>query len=201
MSNQTAYPLAWPVGWPRTKFPARSRFGTYYNKPSVAKARDLLTAELSRMGVTRVVLSTNIELRRDGLPYSNQKDPKDSGVAVYFTLNGKSVVLACDKWNTVGDNIWAIAKHIEALRGQDRWGVGSIDQAFTGYLALNEKTQASCWEVLGITAQASEGEIMAAYRSKSKTTHPDAGGSIGAWNELNAAKDIALATVRNRNAR
>jgi hypothetical protein len=75
----------------------------------------------------------------------------DPGIAVYFTLGKKRVVLACDKWAAPQENIYAIAKHVEALRGQDRWGVGSIEQAFAGYMALEERTGPSCFEILGIS--------------------------------------------------
>lgn len=73
----------------------------------------------------------------------------DRGAAVYFEMKGKPVSLACDKWNRVEDNIWAIAKHIEALRGQQRWGVGSIEQAFRGYTALpaiGESSASEWWK-------------------------------------------------------
>lgn len=194
MSEYSAFPLAWPLGWKRTNNPSRSRFGTYYNKPSVAKARDAVIHELSVMRVPdyMVVISTNIALRRDGRPYSNQKEPNDTGAAVYFKMNGKSTVLACDKWNTVGENLWAIAKHIEALRGQDRWGVGSIEQAFAGYVALNEKTEPTCFEILGISADATEQQILDAYRRKARETHPDTGGSAESFSAVVRAKDIAL---------
>ena len=73
------------------------------------------------------MISTNLKLRLDGLPRSDQATPADPGVAVYFELDGKTIVLACDKWNRVADNIYAIAKHVDALRGQDRWGVGTVE--------------------------------------------------------------------------
>lgn len=150
------------------------------------------------MGVPdwNVVISTNVTLRRDGLPYSNQREPDDTGVAVYFKLDGKPTVLACDKWNTVGDNLWAIAKHIEALRGQERWGVGSIAQAFAGYVALNEKTEASCWDTLQISAGATEQQIMDAYRRRARESHPDQGGDSEEFSAVVRAKDIALQSIR-----
>ena len=86
--EQEAFPLSWPLAWPRTKFPGDSRFGTHGRSPTVARARETLNLELGRLGASRVVVSTNIELRRDGQPYSNRRDPSDSGVAVYFTLKG-----------------------------------------------------------------------------------------------------------------
>lgn len=83
-------------------------------------------------------------------------------------------MMACGKWNRAQDNIWAIAKHVEALRGQERWGVGSIEQAFRGYTALPEKSGGvSWWEVLGVAMNASEEQVQAAYRSKAKLLHPD----------------------------
>lgn len=201
-----AFPLSWPLTWPRTKTRSRSRFGTYYHKPTVAKARDHLMQELGRMGCPSwsVVISTNIPVRRDGLPYSNRAEPDDPGVAVYFRVDGKPTVLACDRWTTVGDNIWAIAKHVEALRGQERWGVGSLKQAFAGYAALEEKTERSCWEVLGIPPPVAPGlsltnrtnHVLDAYRRRARETHPDAGGSSEAFAEVVRAKDMALQLIK-----
>lgn len=127
-----AYPLTWPTGWKRTKYPTASRFKT----ATLAAATQGLFRELDLLRATHVVLSTNVELRRDGLPYSNRTPPTDPGVSVWFKLKGRDTVLACDSWNRVPCNVRAIAKHIEALRGQARWGVGNLEQAFTGYAAL-----------------------------------------------------------------
>jgi hypothetical protein len=196
MAEYTAFPLSWPLGWKRSNNAQRSRFGKYWQKPSVAKARDGVIDELRKMRVPdwNVVISTNVSLRRDGLPYSNQKEPSDTGAAVYFKLNGKDCVLACDKWNTVGDNLWAISKHVEALRGQDRWGVGTIEQAFAGYARLNEKTEADCWEILSIPSTSTEQQILDAYRRRARETHPDHGGSAEQFSSVVQAKDIALQT-------
>ncbi len=189
MSEQSAFPLSWPVGWKRTKAPQYSRF----DSPTVAKARDHILAELYRMGVPdyRVVISTNIPLRRDGLPYSNQKEPMDTGVAVYFTLNKSPKALACDKWRTVGENLWSIAKTIEATRGIERWGSVTMEQAFAGYTALPQKTEDSWPEVLGVAQAASMDEILLAYRTKAKTTHPDGGGSQEAFIRIQRAFENA----------
>lgn len=201
MSEYTSFPLSWPLSWKRTTFRTHSRFGRR-NPPTVAQGRDGVIDELRKMKVWdwEVIISTNIPLRRDGLPYSNQKEPSDPGVAVYFKVNKKPTVLACDKWNTVGDNLWAIAKHIEALRGQDRWGVGSLEQAFAGYVALEEKTQASCWEILGIpqsmNGSINENIVMDAYRRKARETHPDTGGTAEAFAEVVRAKDVALQLLK-----
>lgn len=76
-------------------------------------------------------------MRQDGFPYPKQALPADKGVAIYFTLNSRQMCFACDRWDKVQDNIYAIAMTIEALRGIERWGSGSmVEQAFTGFVAL-----------------------------------------------------------------
>lgn len=188
----SAHPLAWPAGKPRTGYPRRASFGTkgdrgYKTEASLAVARARLQDELDRIGASHVVLSTNVELRLDGLPRSGQPEPNDRGVALYFQRSGKPVVLACDRWDRVPDNIIAIAKHIEAIRGMERWGVGTTDQLFAGFEALPAPEQ--WWQVLGVTPDAPPHLIEAAYREKAKTAHPDAGGSDAAMARLNRARD------------
>jgi hypothetical protein len=164
-------------------------------------ALDAVEGELRRLGAVRYMISTNVQTRLDGRPYANQARPRDAGVAVYFTLAEKRVVLPCDKWMTVEENLYAIAKHVEALRGQQRWGVSSLERDFAGYAALNERTEASCWEALGIAPAATEAQIVDAWRAKAKMAHPDVpGGSHEAFASLSQAKDIALATARTAKA-
>jgi hypothetical protein len=201
---ETAYPLTWPLGWPRSKSRDRARFSagkdasytdsagkyirrTVAREASMNDAKKRLQLELDRLGAIHTILSTNVELRLDGTPYSNRKDPADTGAAVYFTLQGKKVVLACDRWDRVPDNIIAIAKHIDALRGQERWGVGSLEQAFRGYQALPSPDYVKPWrEVLGMDITAiDQAEFI--YRTKAKVHHPDRGGNPIQMAELNAA--------------
>lgn len=200
----TAYPLAWPAGWPRhdpawrveSRFGRRNQGWTGRRPPSVAEGTSFIFAELKRMAVEdwSVVISTNIELRLDGLPYSNRRDPEDSGAAVYWTGfdDRKKHVLACDKYKSVGENLYAIGKTIEATRGIERWGSVTAEQAFSGYVALSERTGPSCWEILGIPPESTEEQILTAYRRKAMAAHPDQGGNTDAFQAVVAAKDMAL---------
>jgi hypothetical protein len=164
---------------------------------TVSDATGDLLPELRRLGASRIVISTNVELRRDGLPRSDRREPNDPGAAVYFTLKGLPRVLACDKWCGVGENLYAIAKHIEALRGQERWGVGSVEQAFAGYAALPTPSSNgnNCWTVLDIPFGSSVDRINAAYRELSQVRHPDRGGTHESMAALNKAREEALNTV------
>ena len=182
-----AYPLAWPQGWPRTAKPQRSRFDV-----TPDKAMQELVWEIQRMGARYPVISTNVALRRDGRPYAGAKpDGNDAGVAVYFERKGKQMVFACDRWDRVQDNMRAIQKTIDAMRGIERWGASDMmERAFSAFEALPPPK--SPWDILGVPKGSDKDAINAAYRRKAQGAHPDRGGSDGAMAELNRARDEAL---------
>ncbi len=181
-------PLQWPAGRPRIHHGSAGRF-----KTDLLSAVKMLRAEIRRLGANNLVISTNLELRRDGLPYADYREPEDEGVAVYFTYNQQPMCFACDMWNKVGDNIYAIAKTMKALRGIERWGAGEMfRQAFTAVPAPSAPK--SPYDILGVRPGATRDEIDAAYRKKAKLFHPDApGGSDSAMVELNKARDTLRA--------
>lgn len=188
-----AYPLHWPSGWPRTKHPELSRFQT-----SFARARDGLIEELDRLGVANVIISTNIPLRRDGLPYASRKTPDDRGVAVYFKLDGHDQCIPCDKWVWIEDNLHAIELTVAALRGLERWGAKDIvNAAFRGFKALPETTalERSWYAVLDVQPSATAADIQQAYKRLARERHPDTGGSHEAFIELQSAYKIALVEI------
>jgi hypothetical protein len=195
VDNVDAFPLAWPQGWPRTRTPQRSRFVV----PSLAVARTELFAEIKLLGGTLAILSTNIPVRRDGLPYSGYRQPEDPGVAVYFLRKGRAQVFACDRWNRVEDNIRAVARTIEALRGVERWGASEMmERAFTAFEALPAPEQRRAWwDILGLPEKPkpTAGAIRAAYIRKAQESHPDRGGTTEAMQELNRALDEARKAV------
>lgn len=183
-----AFPLSWPVGWPRTRSQSRSRFYTV----TLYKARSELEYELRLLGATALVLSTNIPLRQDGLPYSNSREPTDHGVAIYFRIKNEPRVLACDKWDLVAHNMIALARHVGAMRGQLRWGVGTLEQAFGGYRALPAMPAVKqWWEILGVRYTAPWDEIETARLALLKKNHPDLGGETTSAAEINSAFDEA----------
>lgn len=189
MSVAEAYPLYWPEGWKRSKYREHSRFKTGFGA-----ARNLLFAELERMGARKIILSTCVPLRNDGLPRANVRpDGGDSGVAVYFQRNGKDMVFACDKYRETCDNIYAIAKTIDAMRGIERWGASDMmERAFAGFKALAAQNERRWWDVLEVRPDATTDVIEANFRRLLRDRHPDAGGSHEAMTELNVARQQAL---------
>lgn len=187
-----AYPLHWPEGRPRTERWKReaAKFDT-----SFARARDNIVREVQLLAGGRwapdpqLVLSTNIALRRDGLPLANQRAPEDPGVAAYFLYRKRQMSFACDRWLKVEHNMQAIAKTIEALRGIARWGTGDmLEAAFTGFQALPAPGAAQeLWQTLGVHQHSTQDEIKAAYRRLASIHHPDRGGSAERMAAINLA--------------
>src|SRR5258708_5057688 len=160
------YPLQWPMGWKRTQNPLDARF-----KLGLHQAMRHLLSELDLLGAINVVVSSNLQVRRDGMPLADQREPKDSGVAVYFQLNGQDQCIPCDKWYYVRDNIRAVGLTVEALRGLERWGAKEmVNAAFRGFKALpetiimGEHTARAWWEVLQVSQTADWDVIDAAYK-------------------------------------
>lgn len=199
----TAWPLSWPAGWPRT---APEHRGSHYHFRATTVFHEVqeVLLQLRRLGVheREIVISTGLRVKPDGIPYSKQPRVEDPGAAVWFMLHGSERVLACDRWPRVEHNLKAIALHISAIRGQERWGVGSADQAFAGFVALPEQAGGMpWWEYFGVGPDATEGELHRAYRESAKVDHPDVGGRREDWDRLEEMKRAALAAIRGRGAR
>jgi hypothetical protein len=208
------YPLQWPPGSRRTSSkervpssfgrPEPGRFGR--SPPSAYETAKELHAELGRLGAANAVITSQLPTRHDGLPYADGRS-EDPGIAVWFVLDGHERVFACDKWCTPGENLRAIAKSIEALRGLERWGMADVvSKAFAGFAALPSGAPAPPvkrdWrEVFGVEAlvdtllASSTDDLIAVVKARHRKLiaehHPDAGGDVARAAELNAALDEA----------
>lgn len=196
--NKTAFPLCWPPSKPG----ARARKTNNNFRSTFATARDLCLVEIKRLGGVETIISTNIPLKKDGTPMAVEwgKAIPQPGVAVYFKRNGKQLCFACDCWHHVQDNMQAIARTIEALRGIARWGTGDMmEAAFTGFMALPERAGGeNPLEVLGLepSQKYTEDEITDAFRRMAKTEHPDMpGGSAEKFQRIKVAHDMAQQTA------
>ena len=206
--KRAPYPLQWPEGVGRTKRSARtrSRFGRG-GDVSFSQARRELLEELERLGAANVVLTSDLPVRNDGLPYASGR-ADDPGIAVWCLIakGGRFVerVFACDTWLTHAENMTAIARSIGALRGLDRWGMAeAADRAFAGFTALPPGDPAPAparaprsWRQLFDIATnlhdvLGKAEILTLvrqrHRDRIRHAHPDAGGSHEDAVELNAA--------------
>ena len=224
-----AYPLTWPAGAPRT--PETERKNSHFAKVTSTtsngsswRRRVSLTVgeEIQRVrdevqripGAEGLVISTNLPTRDDGLPKASASaNGKDPGVAVYWAVRkrGRAVpyVMPCDTYDSIADNLHAIALSVEAMRGLDRWGAVKLEQAFSGFAALPPgATSASTtqpWrDVIGGYWPEREGElegeellalVKQRFRKAMEKAHPDKGGDPDLARRLNVAMQEAEAEL------
>ncbi len=221
----TAYPLAWPDGWPRTdpqkrdegrRFLSGQVYEGYGNNrryvgrkmPTFDGARKILALELDRLKAKNVVISSDLPLRADGQPYAGaERKRMDPGIAVYFTLKDRPLVMASDAFDNMACNARSLGLAIEALRTLERHGGGyMMEKAFSGFSALPPPAGHSepvlDWRVeLGPLPQGLEPSDLLAiaesrYRSKAKECHADTDGDDAAMIRLNAAIAQARAELK-----
>jgi hypothetical protein len=213
VSEITASPLCWPPGWRRCKSRTSAKFGksvsvkntysdgyhTSKRELSIEDGTRRILGELGRMGIAshKIIISSDLKLRNDGLPYATQATAHlDPGVAVYWKdAKGQRRCMAIDRYDRVADNLAAIAATIEAMRAIERHGGAEIlDRAFTGFAALPAPAdQQRPHEILGVDERATKAEIEYAYKRLAMQAHPDRGGSSETMSRINAARDAMLA--------
>lgn len=191
-----AYPLKWPDGWKRTPA-AKVKRGPY--RVGHDQALGALLDSVRLLGADYPVVSTNIKVRNDGLPYAQQRCIEDAGVAVYFMLDGEQRVMACDQWWSIKDNIRAIGLAIDGLRAVQRSGASAIlERAFAGFSALpGPGADDPPWHmVLDMGAARDLPTAERNYRRLVQRHHPDKGGDPAVFQRLKRARDRARKEVR-----
>lgn len=185
-----AFPLDWPKEKPRTP-PGKRKTARF--QLTMAGARDDTLKELRLMGASYCVISSNLSVKRDGLPYANQptKIP-DPGVALYFHIKDQHYVMACDCWNKVEDNMRAIGLSVAALRGLERWGSAEMmRQAFSGFQYTALPPAGDDWRAVFGQQLKTLDHVKLKFRELAMKAHPDHGGSEHEMQRLNRALEAA----------
>lgn len=197
MDSKQAFPLSWPLGEKRTTSRKDSSFSQ-----TGETAQKYLRNELSKMGAINVIVSSNAPVRNDGMMYADAAGRAgDPGVSVYFKYKGQNLVICCDTYHRIWENVYAIGKTINNLRAIERYGVSDfINRSFAGFAQLPESvvTDNDSWfEVLGLRPDANEQQIKDAFREQSKKVHPDRGGSRDEFIRLQTAYKTAMSQFQN----
>ena len=185
-----AYPLHWPSGFPKSKDKHTSQF-----KTSLAGALKNVNNSLYMFGkdsktpITTMIISSNVTL--------GMQNPKESGVAIWFTWSEANLCIAVDRYQRVEDNLQAIHHIIEARRTELRHGgLHIVRQTFMGFKALPQSTKRDWWVVLGVSQKSTLFEIKAAWKQKLLMVHPDHGGSTQQLDEVQNAYKESINTNR-----
>lgn len=119
-------------------------------------------------------------------------NPADRAVSVTFTA-GKHInrTVTIDRFERPVDNLWALAIGLDAVRLNELRGLDDVARQV--YQALPAPRKRDPWEVLGLRPDADLDAIEAVYKTKAKRLHPDVGGSVEAFRELQEAYEA----VRN----
>ena len=116
-------------------------------------------------------------------------------MAIYFSLNGDSMVMARDAFMRGEENIRSLAMAVEALRQLERHGGGTmLKRAFSGFVALpppdamTTPAQRAWWLVLGLDGGANAEAIQAAWKARIRTA------TEAERLEINLARDEGMKT-------
>lgn len=199
MDVKTEYPLTWPLGYKRAK---ELKDGLF--KQSWSSAKEELIRQLELLGAERVVISSNRPLstwenaRR--IAEAERKAIRDPGVAVYFQRKSKDLVLACDSFDEIWKNVYAIALVIDGIRRSERYEIpGFLDNVFKGFQKLLPGSYKDPWALLGVKEYSTDAEIDAAYKNQARRFN-EAGTEPNPemMRDLNWARDEAKQLNKNR---
>lgn len=109
--------------WPETKQRTAGRRSSPFRPHEVATEQRELENEMLRWGVRRFIVSRNNQRIFAG----------DPAVAVWWLDRKNQLrVLACDKWDSLAANMHALCLTLNAMRGLERWGAYTAEQAAEG---------------------------------------------------------------------
>lgn len=201
--------VEWPEGFERTAEADREPYPHGF-RVDRRRAFENILEELKKLGAEEVRIDSGATQKTvDPNQLSQDPDPDDPSVVVYFSKAGSDFAVPCDKWDNVRDNAQAIAKYLNAKRALGRYGVKTVESEFTTQKlppgdeeAAEDGSETSGGDgndderpphkVLGVPSDADDDEIKAAARALKKEYHPDAGGDIDKFNRVLEAEKTLL---------
>lgn len=220
--------------YPGDDTPTGKRTGSQFRTELPATVR-LLKDEVSRVQLStdddQIVVQLGYhehEMKRDGSGPKANTTPFHPGVTVKFERNGSWLSFSSDRFTPRGynrvawkENLHAVAKGLEYLRGLERYGVGAGGQQYRGFAELGPGaptplgsgdamtvSQAAAWmaEEMGAEWDAGDLEVspgvvgretlQRAYRVLARSLHPDGGGTPEGFAKLQSAHAVLLKAVR-----
>lgn len=191
--NLTLRPIeAWP--WKETASRGPSRF-----RSSWSAIEGLLKSEADKINGRTLILQIDVmerDIRLDGWIKAHAH-PASPRVAITIErissarVDRPTLTFHCDTFSDWQDNVFAIAKTLEALRSIDRYGVTSSGEQYTGWQAIPEKAgsddeaRAILWR--WAATDWNPADLSASYKAARRRAHPDAGGTHDAFLAVQAA--------------
>jgi hypothetical protein len=202
----TALPDRWP-GKPGVK-PKHSLF-----KIQWTKVERMLEREIRHLGGRDVELAVDIrrmgDFRADGMLRADARPVTPAVIISFKNRDNVRLQFPCARFTFWQDNVWAIARALEALRKVDRYGVTQGDAQYAGFKAIGAgsapvlqkvMTAGDAAEVLAkycpfparvIYDEASVATV--AIQTAKARTHPDAGGTAEEFQRVSEAAVVLTA--------
>jgi hypothetical protein len=174
--------------WPHHATPADKRRSRSTFKASWQNTLDLLDRELRYLKASNVILGANFreqDLRLDGLPRSNAREPVHPGIEISFDSPHGRLVYATDSCERWEHNVRSIALGLEALRAVDRFGITRRGEQYAGWKQLGAGGPSP---ERGAAIVREHGSVPAAL----KATHPDHGGDQDDFHAVQAAREAGI---------
>ncbi|SDU42279.1 hypothetical protein [Jiangella alkaliphila] len=183
--KMTFRPLVWTD--PVTHADARRSRATF--KASWQSTLTLLDRELWELGAEALIVEadfTERDIRLDGLPKGNARQPVFPGVRLSFDSRHGPLQYATDSCAFWQHNVRSIALGLESLRAVDRYGITRRSQQYTGFRAITGGNGVSTVAEAKAVIDQYGGTVRAAMRA----THPDTGGDADAFRRVAAAAKV-----------
>jgi hypothetical protein len=177
MTRYTFRPL--PI-WPHK--PTPNRRSSYTFRAGWQDTIDRIGYEIDRLGGSDAIIGAGFregDIRRDGLPRADARQPAHPGIELSFDSRHGRLVYATDAYDDWQANARAIALGLEALRAVDRYGISSRGEQYAGWLQL-ETSAPSATRGRALVEEAG------GIRQALMRHHPDHGGDPRALADVQA---------------
>lgn len=125
--------------WPYPSTTAWERRGRYTFRVGWEDTVNLLLDEIDRLDGSNVIIGAGLsqdDIRNDGLPRANARQPIHPGIEVSFNTRRGRLVYATDVCEFWQHNVRSIALGLESLRAVDRYGITRKGEQYAGFAQL-----------------------------------------------------------------
>lgn len=186
--------IDWPESFPRTDPSDRKPYPGGFRVTRSTAFKNVLDELATWSGVTDVQLESGAEHQKTNpnKPYANATF-EDPGVVVYFTKDGEQMAAACDRWDSPRDNAQDLYHYLHETRMQEQRGTVTAESEYDKLRLPSADDSVTveppAYAVLGVEPDATDDEILSAYRDRVKESHPDRGGSESEFQRVQNAYD------------
>lgn len=188
--------------WVGPTTPPHKRRSRWTFKAGWNDTLNLLDREIENLGAREFIIEADFkesDIRLDGVPRANARQPQFPGVRVFFESRHGPLVYQADNCEFWQHNARSIALGLEALRAVDRYGITHRAEQYTGFRAIGpganstrvtfENADAAVrWLRSHAGLAGADGlSVRSLARLVARNVHPDAGGARDDWDRYEQA--------------